>query len=182
MNGKDAMTAPDGTHQVEVVKGDITRIEAGAIVNAANSELAMGGGVCGAIFRATGIDDLTRACLAIGHCRTSSAVITPAFGISSVKDIIHAVSPIYACYAPDEARALLRSAYESAIRLAAEHRRRSIAFPVISTGIYGDPLEEACHEAVDVCGAEAAAAGVRIKLVGFDDRTLGCLNRYADQG
>ena len=76
----------------------------------------------------------------------------------------------------------MRSAYESAIRLAAEHRCRSIAFPAISTGIYGYPLEEACHGAIDVCRAEAAATGVRIKLVGFDDRTLGCLNRYADQG
>jgi len=125
---------------VEIVQGDITRIEADAIVNAANSDLAMGGGVCGAIFRAAGVDDLTRVCKAIGHCPTGSAVITPAFGLSNARHIIHAVGPVYSGHAPDEARALLRSAYRSAMRVASDNGCETVAFPAISTGIYGYPL------------------------------------------
>ncbi len=166
--------------QVDIVQGDITRIEADAIVNAANSELAMGGGVCGAIFRAAGVDELSRACQVIGHCHTGSAVITPAFGISQAKHIIHAVGPVYSRYAPDEARELLRSAYRSAILLAAENDCRSIAFPAISTGIYGYPLEDACREAVDVCRQEAAATGVGVTLVAFDEKTASILQRRLD--
>ncbi|MGB0085410.1 MAG: macro domain-containing protein [Rhodomicrobiaceae bacterium] len=166
---------PSGSAHIEVVQGDITRIAADAIVNAANSELAMGGGVCGAIFRAAGVDELTRACREIGHCPTGSAAITPAFGIAGARFIIHAVGPVYARYAPDEARERLRSAYRSAIQLAEEHGCHSIAFPAISTGIYGYPLDEACREAVDVCREEAAARGIQVKLVGFDDRTVVCL-------
>jgi O-acetyl-ADP-ribose deacetylase (regulator of RNase III) len=170
-----------GTKFVEVIQGDITRIPADAIVNAANSELAMGGGVCGAIFRAAGVKELSEACKGIGHCPTGSAVITPALGIASAKHIIHAVGPIYAHYAPDEARTHLRSAYSGAIRLAAENGCRSIAFPAISTGIYGYPLEEACREAVDVCLQEAEASGVKVKLVGFDDKTVSALQAALDQ-
>jgi O-acetyl-ADP-ribose deacetylase (regulator of RNase III) len=167
-----------GPPAIEVIQGDITRIEADAVVNAANSELAMGGGVCGAIFRAAGVEELTRACKAVGRCPTGSAAITPAFGLSGAKHIIHAVGPVYSAYPDAKARDLLRSAYRSALRLAAENQCRSIAFPAISTGIYGYPLEEACREAVDVCRQEAAAAGLRVLLVAFDDRTAACLRRH----
>jgi O-acetyl-ADP-ribose deacetylase len=163
---------------IEVIQGDITRIGADAIVNAANSELAMGGGVCGAIFRAAGVEALTRACDAIGHCPAGSAIITPAFGIAGAKHIIHAVGPVYSRYAEAEARQLLRSAYRAAIRLAAENGCCSIAFPAISTGIYGYPLDEACREAVDVCRHEAAATGIRVLLVAFDERTAACLRAH----
>jgi O-acetyl-ADP-ribose deacetylase (regulator of RNase III) len=156
---------------VAVVQGDITVIEADAIVNAANSALLAGGGVCGAIFRKAGSEALAEACRAIGHCPTGEAVITPAFGIKTARYIVHAVGPVYSAYGPDEARALLRSAYRAAIRVAAAHGCRAIAFPAISTGIYGYPLEEACAEAVDVCREEAAALGVAVKLVAFDART-----------
>jgi O-acetyl-ADP-ribose deacetylase (regulator of RNase III) len=156
---------------IEVVEGDITRCAADAIVNAANAGLTAGGGVCGAIFGAAGAAELTAACRAIGHCPTGSAVITPAFAIPTAKHIIHAVGPVYASYAPAEARELLRAAYASAIRLGAEHGCRSIAFPALSTGIYGYPLAEACREAVDVCCEEGRAAGVDILLVAFDART-----------
>ena len=163
---------------VEVLQGDITAIEADAIVNAANSGLRAGGGVCGAIFRAAGAGALTEACRAIGHCPTGEAVITPAFGIRTAKYIIHAVGPIYSDYPPDEARELLRSAYRSAIRLAAANGCRSIAFPAISTGTYGYPLDEACREAADVCSAEAAALGLVIKLAAFDARTAAELRKH----
>jgi len=163
---------------VEVVQGDITTIEADAIVNAANSALSAGGGVCGAIFRAAGADALTRACEAIGHCPTGEAVITPAFGIRTARSIIHAVGPVYSAYAADKARELLRSAYRAAIRLAAAQGCRSIAFPAVSTGIYGYPLADACREAADVCSAEAAAQGVTIKLVAFDAETAAELRKH----
>ncbi len=166
--------------KIEVVEGDITRIAADAIVNAANAELRAGGGVCGAIFRAAGADKLTAACRAIGHCPTGSAVITPAFGITTAKHIIHAVGPVYASYTPEEARRLLRSAYASAIRLAAQHDCRTLAFPAISTGIYGYPLEEACREAVDVCSEDGSAAGIDILLVAFDAKTAAVLRRFAE--
>jgi O-acetyl-ADP-ribose deacetylase len=163
--------------RIEVIEGDITRIAADAIVNAANTGLSPGGGVCGAIFRAAGTADLAAACRALGHCPAGSAVITPAFAITTAKYIIHAVGPVYASYAPDAARRLLRSAYASAIRLGAEHGCRSIAFPALSTGIYGYPLDEACREAVDVCREEGRAASVDILLAAFDARTAGVLRR-----
>lgn len=163
---------------VEVVQGDITTIPVDAIVNAANSALRAGGGVCGAIFRAAGAEALTRACDAIGHCPTGEAVITPAFGIKTARHIIHAVGPVYSAYPADKARELLRSAYWSAIRLAAAQGCRSIAFPAISTGIYGYPLDEACREAVDVCRTEGAAHGLTVKLVAFDAKTAGELRKH----
>ena len=163
--------------KIEVVEGDITRIAADAIVNAANGELRAGGGVCGAIFRAAGAQELAAACNAIGGCPTGSAVITPAFGIETAKHIIHAVGPVYASHAPEEARRLLRQAYASAIRLGARHGCTSLAFPAISTGIYGYPLEEACREAVDVCAEEGRAAGVRVLLVAFDAKTAALMRK-----
>ncbi len=159
----------------EVIQGDITRVPADAIVNAANSALAMGGGVCGAIFRAAGIAELTAACRAIGGCATGNAVITPAFGIGTAKFIVHAVGPVYAEYVPERAAELLRGAYASALEVAAENGCSSIAFPAISTGIYGYPLREACAEAVSVCAADGARLGLAIKLVAFDDTTANAL-------
>ena len=160
-----------GSRRVEVVEGDITAVAADAIVNAANSELQPGGGVCGAIFRAAGVKKLAQACNELGQCPTGSAVITPAFDIATAKHIIHAVGPVYASHTPAEARRLLRSTYASALRLGAEHGCASIALPAISTGIYGYPLEAACREAIDVCTNEAEVIGLQIKLVAFDAKT-----------
>jgi O-acetyl-ADP-ribose deacetylase (regulator of RNase III) len=163
---------------LEVLEGDITKIKADAIVNAANTELAMGGGVCGAIFRAAGISELSEACHAIGRCPTGSAVITPAFGIKTAKFIIHAVGPVYNRYSAGEARKLLRSAYRNAIQLAKRNSCESVAFPAIGTGIYGYPLDEACREAVSVCAAEAAADHIHVKLVAFEAVTAACLRQH----
>ena len=163
---------------VEVIQGDITTIEADAIVNAANSALKAGGGVCGAIFRAAGVEALTQACDAIGNCPTGEAVITPAFGIKTARTIIHAVGPVYSSHSPEKARNLLRSAYRAAIRLAAAQGCRSIAFPAISTGIYGYPLDDACREAADVCCSEGAAHGLTIKLLAFDAQTAAELRKH----
>lgn len=161
--------------KIEVIQGDITRIPADAIVNAANSALAMGGGVCGAIFRAAGVAQLTAACRAVGGCATGRAVITPAFAIGSAEYIVHAVGPVYAEHAPEQAARLLRGAYASALAVAAENGCTSIAFPAISTGIYGYPLEEACAEAASVCAADGDRLGLAIRLVAFDDATANAL-------
>jgi O-acetyl-ADP-ribose deacetylase (regulator of RNase III) len=124
---------------------DITTLDTDAIVNAANESLAPGGGVCGAIHRVAG-PELARACAAIGHCPTGEARITPGFRLPAGY-VIHAVGPVWRGGEEGEAE-LLASAYRSALRLAEEQGLRSIAFPAISTGIYGYPLNQATDVAV----------------------------------
>lgn len=122
-----------------LLQGDITSIQAGAIVNAANSGLVGGGGVDGAIHRAGG-PTIMAECRKIGHCPTGNAVATTA-GKLKATYVFHAVGPIYHGRA-DDAR-LLASAYQSCLQLAEQHHISSIAFPSLSTGIYGYPLDEA---------------------------------------
>jgi O-acetyl-ADP-ribose deacetylase (regulator of RNase III) len=142
---------------------DITTLDTDAIVNAANEALAPGGGVCGAIHRAAG-PELARACAAVGRCPTGEARITPGFRLPA-KYVIHAVGPIWRGGGEGEAQ-LLASAYRSALRLAAEHGLRSVAFPAISTGIYGYPLDQATSIAVSSV-REAAHAGSSVQQVVF---------------
>lgn len=130
--------------KIEVL--DITSADVDVIVNAANDGLWAGGGVCGAIFRAAGSRELTEACRKIGHCDTGSAVITPGFALKA-KYIIHAVGPIYQGGRCGEAEALY-GCYQKSMALAAENGCRSIAFPLISSGIYGYPKEEAWEVAL----------------------------------
>ena len=134
---------------VEIKKISITDLYTDAIVNAANEQLMAGGGVCGAIFRAAGYTELQRACNAIGHCDTGSAVITPGFRCKA-KYIIHAVGPIWRGGKSGEPEQL-RGAYKSSLRLAVENGCRSIGFPLISSGIYGYPNREAWYEAISAC-------------------------------
>ncbi len=131
--------------KVEAVKGDITKVEADAIVNAANEGLRGGGGVDGAIHRAGG-PEIMAECRKIGRCSTGSAVVTTA-GKLPAKYVIHAVGPIWRGGKHGE-EDLLRSAYETSLRLAEERRLSSIAFPSISTGAYGFPIERACPIAI----------------------------------
>jgi O-acetyl-ADP-ribose deacetylase (regulator of RNase III) len=142
---------------------DITTLGTDAIVNAANESLAPGGGVCGAIHRAAG-PELARACAAIGRCPTGEARLTPGFGLPA-RFVIHAVGPVWRGGAAGEAE-LLTSAYRSAMRLAADHGLRSIAFPAISTGIYGYPLELATPIAVNAVRS-GVAAGSSVERVIF---------------
>ncbi|WP_317851924.1 macro domain-containing protein [Planococcus sp. 4-30] len=131
---------------LEIVREDITNVEADAIVNAANSELQMGGGVCGAIFRAAGAEQLQKACDEIGHCPVGAAVFTDSFQLPS-KYIIHTVGPIWqGGYEGEEE--LLRSCYRNSLELARSLDCASIAFPLISSGIYGYPKEQAKQVAV----------------------------------
>ena len=126
----------------EIFIGDLVALpfRVGAVVNAANEGLAAGGGVCGVIFRAAG-PGLQGACDKVAPCPTGDARITPAFKINA-DHIIHAVGPIFRDDSAEE-RALLASAYTNALRLADDAELESIAFPAISTGIYGFPTEEA---------------------------------------
>lgn len=130
-----------GRLHIETAIGDLTEQTTDAIVNAANEGLQRGGGVCGAIFAKAGARELQAACDRIGRCPTGEARLTPGFGIP-VKGIIHAVGPVYRDGKHGEP-ALLASAWTSALTLADEAGYRSIAFPSISTGIYGYPLTEA---------------------------------------
>jgi O-acetyl-ADP-ribose deacetylase (regulator of RNase III) len=125
---------------------DITRLAVDAIVNAANESLAPGGGVCGAIHRAAG-SDLAAACAAVAPCPTGEARLTPGFALPAAW-VIHAVGPVWRGGQHDEER-LLAGAYRSALALADQRGLRSIAFPAISTGIYGYPLRAATTVAVD---------------------------------
>jgi O-acetyl-ADP-ribose deacetylase (regulator of RNase III) len=130
---------------IEVVLGNITQMEVDVLVNAANSSLLGGGGVDGAIHRAAG-PRLFQACLMLGGCKTGEAKMTEAFNIQQAQRIVHTVGPFYRGWTPEEAAELLASCYRNSLELAEGFR--SVAFPAISTGIYGYPLEDAAVVAV----------------------------------
>jgi O-acetyl-ADP-ribose deacetylase (regulator of RNase III) len=135
---------------IEAVRGDVTRQRVDAIVNAANEALRQGGGVCGAIFRAAGPGELAAACAAVAPCPTGEARITPAFGLErshGVRYVIHAVGPVWQGGGRGEPE-LLRGCYRAALSLAEAHGVRAIAFPSISTGIFGYPVAAAAGEAI----------------------------------
>ena len=153
---------------LDAVQGDITTEDVDAVVNAANSGLARGGGVCGAIFAAAG-PDLDAACAQLGGCPTGDARATPGFRLPA-RWIIHAVGPVWHggdAGEPD----LLASAYRRSLAVADEIGARSVAFPAISTGIYGYPLEPATDIAVRTCN-EADTNVDLIRFVCFDTTTL----------
>lgn len=154
--------------RLEAVPGDITTVTVDAIVNAANTALAPGGGVCGAIFAAAG-PGLREACAALGGCATGDAKATPGFGLPA-RWIIHAVGPVWQG-GHDGEPAALASAYARSLAVADELGARSVAFPAISTGIYGYPLEEATDVAVDTVRAADTQVDV-VRFVCFDARTL----------
>ena len=121
-----------------IVRHDITKMEVDAIVNAANTELRMGGGVCGAIFNAAGVEQMTEACSKLAPIKTGEAVITPGFALPA-RHVIHAAGPVYKEECMEQNETLLRAAYTNSLRLAVEHKLESVAFPLISSGIYGYP-------------------------------------------
>jgi O-acetyl-ADP-ribose deacetylase len=151
---------------VEAALGDITVARVDAVVNAANTRLARGAGVCGAIFAAAG-PELDRACAALDGCATGEAVITPGFALPA-RWIVHAVGPVWQGGNRGEAE-LLRSCYRRSIEVARDAGAASIAFPAISTGIFGYPPGAAAEIAVN--SVRAHGRGMLVRLVAFDDET-----------
>lgn len=157
---------------IQLIQGDITKAHVDAIVNAANGGLLGGGGVDGAIHKAAG-PSLLEACRQLPkrngvRCETGQAKITPA-GDLSAKFVIHTVGPIYSsCANPVE---LLRSCYINSLNLAIENGCQSIAFPAVSCGVYGYPLQEAADIALDVCNSTPFIV-LDIQFYLYDKKTL----------
>jgi O-acetyl-ADP-ribose deacetylase (regulator of RNase III) len=172
------------TIPIDLVLGDIVREDTEAIVNAANESLLGGGGVDGAIHRAAG-PDLLAECRTLGGCPTGSAKITKGYRLAA-KWVIHAVGPVYRGR-PEDAD-LLASAYRTAMHLAAEKGVRSIAFPAISTGVYGYPLDLAAPIALAAieeeraCWARRDVTAQLIRFVLADRKALEAFQKAARRG
>lgn len=170
-----------------MVRQDITKMKVDAIVNAANTELQIGGGVCGAIFRAAGAERLQAACDELAPIKTGEAVITPGFDLPS-KFVIHTAGPVYRKQNPEESERLLRSAYTKSLRVAVENGCESIAFPLISSGIYGYPKDEALQVATSAIRDFLTEHDIDVHLVLFDKSAfvisrelLGDIESYIDE-
>ncbi|HZK39848.1 MAG TPA: macro domain-containing protein [Clostridia bacterium] len=154
----------------EIIRNDITKVKADAIVDAANANLQQGGGVCGAIFAAAGAKDLQKECDAIGGCAVGGAVITKGYNLPA-DYIIHVVGPIWHGGDKNE-ETLLRNAYNNALGLAKEYGLQSIAFPLISAGIYGYPKEQALKVATQTIQAFLAENDMLVTLVIYDNKAF----------
>jgi O-acetyl-ADP-ribose deacetylase (regulator of RNase III) len=150
----------------KIIHGDITKQKVDAIVNAANTSLRAGSGVCGAIFAAAGAKNLQAACKKLAPIKTSEAVITPGFRLQA-KYIIHAAGPIYRGGGYGEEK-LLRDTYTNALKCAVENGCKSVAFPLISSGIYGYPKDEALKIATSAIQEFIADNDIDVTLVLFD--------------
>ena len=137
------------TSSIEIRRIDITRLETEAIVNAANTWLQEGNGVCGYIFRAAGEKEMAAACDRIGHCDSGDVVITHGFALPA-KYVIHAVGPIWTDGTEGEPE-ILANAYRNALKLAKENGIHTIGFPLISAGHYGYPMDLAWDVAIRTC-------------------------------
>lgn len=157
---------------IKAVKADITKLQTDAIVNAANNTLLGGGGVDGAIHRAAG-PQLLAECRTLNGCETGQAKITKGYNLPA-KYVIHTVGPVW--YGGEQGEPqLLADAYRNSLKLAAEHNLKSVAFPAISTGVYGYPKEEAAHIAIDTIREFLKGYDMEVILTAFSD---GDLKRY----
>jgi O-acetyl-ADP-ribose deacetylase (regulator of RNase III) len=170
----------------KIIRADITTLHVDAIVNAANTDLAQGGGVCGAIFKAAGARELQAACDKLAPIKTGEAVITPGFALPA-KFVIHAAGPVYRDGKHGE-KELLRAAYTNALKRAVENGCESAAFPLISSGIYGYPKDEALCVATSAIRDFIGEHDIDVSLVVFDkaafavsEKLLGEVASYIDE-
>lgn len=170
-----------------IVRNDITKMKVDAVVNAANTDLLMGGGVCGAIFNAAGSDELQDACDRLSPIKTGEAVLTPGFKLMA-KYVIHAAGPVYYQYSPEESEEYLKNAYKNSLELAIENNCKSIAFPLISSGIYGYPKQDALKVASSVIQEFIKDHDIDVFLAIFDkeafsvsEELLGKVDSYIDE-
>ena len=171
-----------------ILRQDITKMEVDAIVNAANTDLVMGGGVCGAIFKAAGIEDMKEACKKLAPIKTGEAVVTPGFKLPA-KYVIHTAGPVYGDGKSGE-EGLLRASYRNSFKRALENNCESLAFPLISSGIYGYPKDQALEVARTEVGKflNSTKPDMDIYLAVFDksafttsQKLLGEIKSYIDQ-
>ena len=169
-----------------IIRNDITKLEVDAIVNAANTGLVMGGGVCGAIFSAAGIDKLQAECDALAPIKTGEAVITKGYMLPA-KHIIHTAGPVYKDGKQNE-EALLRSCYVNSLDLAQSHGCESIAFPLISSGVFGYPKDEALTVATGAISEWLMKNDMDVSIVVFDkaafalsQKLLGDIRAFIDE-
>lgn len=166
---------------LHIRKADLTELKVDAVVNAANTQLEEGGGVCGAIFAKAGRNKLRRACKKIGYCKTGNVVITDGFDLYA-DYIIHAVGPVWKGGNNDE-EYLLASAYRNALETAMINGCHSIGFPLISAGIYGYPKQQAWDIALRTCLAfmeDFEEAGLSITFAVIDDEMLALGNQILE--
>ena len=155
---------------LEIIRNDITKISVDAIVNAANTALKMGGGVCGAIFSAAGAEKLQAECDTIGTCKVGEAVMTSGYSLPS-ENIIHTVGPIWRGGSSGEAL-LLHNCYNNSLTLALQHGCESIAFPLISSGIYGYPKDQALQIAISAISEFLLNHEMNVHLVVYDKKAF----------
>lgn len=153
-----------------IIREDITKLKVDAIVNAANNYLKVGAGVCGAIFSAAGLEEMQKACDEIGYCNTGAAVITKGFKLPA-KYVIHAVGPIYIDGKHGEEEQLY-NAYTNALLCAKNNNLNSIAFPLISSGIYGYPKDKALNVATRAIGDFLLENDMNVTLVVYDNSSF----------
>ena len=156
--------------KIKIIKGDITKLACDVIVNAANSSLLGGGGVDGAIHYAAG-PELLAECRTLHGCRTGEAKITKGYNLPA-RFVIHTVGPICFEHSPAEVESLLTSCYENSLNLAKEKGLKTVAFPLISAGVYGYPQREAIRVAIETMKLHQDDFD-EIKLVLFGEREFG---------